>query len=270
MKNPSITIKKRSISYNDVWLRLLSALISAHLINVYGEKESVWELVKLGDYYRALAASFVIAIILVEFVYRITLLLDSKLPWEKKFYQRIIFQVSCGILAPLALDCLLAGIYYALHGTDLFKVGHFKYNFIVIALMITLLNAYYLIHYLIKFKIRRKPTHLSGIIFQDDCMLKKSYPLLIHSENKMCFEIDNNGSRNYLDGSLEQIFKMLPENDYFLINRGYIINRSVIEKMSPGKSRTIRLELRYGIHEDVYVSQRNSTAFKAWIANTAK
>ncbi|RYY17102.1 MAG: hypothetical protein EOO04_25915, partial [Chitinophagaceae bacterium] len=174
-----IFLKKGTVNYNDLPFRLLAAVVSAHWLIAFGEPETTLELLALWYYYPALGYNFLMALIIIEFIFKYTCFLDATFKWEDRFMTRILFQILGGVGLPLLIDVFLAALYYALHGTSLAQAEHLTFNLPLIALMITLMNAYYLIHYLMKVKYKRAPVHISvlepsGVPPADD-----SYPMLI-------------------------------------------------------------------------------------------
>lgn len=263
MKTLGTTYFRQRIFYKDRIVRIVAAIFAAHFIISFGEEENFFELLALYYYYTALVLNTLIAFVMIECIYYFTIHLDNRHPWEVNIYKRSAFQLMGGVIVPLIANCLLAAFYYWCYGTDLITMGHFKYNFPVITLFVLLFNSYYVIHYLFRLKVRRKPRHCGtrlAIDVSDD-----EFPVLIHIEDKICFEITNLGNRNYLTESLEKMIHQLPADRYFLINRAYIIERSVVGRLIPARSNTIQVKLIDIEYEDVFVSQRNAAAFKEWM-----
>lgn len=262
MKHNQTHCKSFKVRYHDRWFRISAAVVSAHIIVGYGEPETTFQLFTLPQYYPAMIVSFLIALLMVEMVHYFTGRLDNIVPWERSLLHRAWLQSVYCILLPLIVDCAVIEIYYRANGTNLFAEGHFKYNFLIIVLLVALLNAYYIIHYLYKMKLRRLPLHIKAEL-KTNGFPSNSYALFF-TEGRNWFSVNYAGERTLVILTVEKIIENLSANDYFQINRGCIVGRAAILRMHPGKSRTIRLELHPGIAKDVFVSQRNAPAFKAW------
>ncbi|MBK7407792.1 MAG: response regulator transcription factor [Saprospirales bacterium] len=86
-----------------------------------------------------------------------------------------------------------------------------------------------------------------------------------YTENKITFLIARTGKRYPLDYSLEKLEEMLPDDQYFRINRQFIIGIEAIQEMySVSKSR-VKLRLNPPCDLDTIVSTERSPVFKKWL-----
>ena len=86
-----------------------------------------------------------------------------------------------------------------------------------------------------------------------------------YTENKITFLIARNGKRYPLDYSLEKLEEMLPDDQYFRINRQFIIGIEAIQEMySVSKSR-VKLRLNPPCDIETIVSTERSPVFKKWL-----
>lgn len=86
-----------------------------------------------------------------------------------------------------------------------------------------------------------------------------------YTQNKVTFLISRNGKRYPLDYSLEKLDEMLPGEQYFRINRQFIIGIEAIQDMySVSKSR-VKLRLDPPTDLDTIVSTERSPLFKKWL-----
>lgn len=97
--NPSRLLRQAPDSYKDLPFRIIIALLAAHIIVSFGEKESVFQLLLMPDYYRSLAFSFVIAFILVWIVHTITVSLDRRFDWRSVPVARAGLQFSLALVS---------------------------------------------------------------------------------------------------------------------------------------------------------------------------
>ncbi|MCB9283927.1 MAG: response regulator transcription factor [Lewinellaceae bacterium] len=86
-----------------------------------------------------------------------------------------------------------------------------------------------------------------------------------YTESKITFLITRGGKRYPLDYSLEKLEEMLPPDQYFRINRQFIVGIDAIQEMySVSKSR-VKLQLDPPSNMDTIVSTERSPVFKKWL-----
>lgn len=86
-----------------------------------------------------------------------------------------------------------------------------------------------------------------------------------YTENKITFVTTTAGKRYPLDFSLEKLEEMLPADQYFRINRQFIVGIGAIREMySVSKSR-VKLNLQPPCNLDTIVSAERSPVFKKWL-----
>lgn len=59
---------QRKVHYRDLAVRIGLALVAAHWVVSFGESETIFELMLMGDYWRSLVGSWIIAFGLVPLV----------------------------------------------------------------------------------------------------------------------------------------------------------------------------------------------------------
>src|SRR5215217_6668037 len=99
MKNTSLAAAP-PVRYRDFYVRLATSVIAAHIVTIFGEKESTFELLTLSKYYLGFFVSLAIAFLLINYIYWITTLLDRKYPWEQRPLQRSLLQTLLGMIVP--------------------------------------------------------------------------------------------------------------------------------------------------------------------------
>lgn len=135
--------------YNDIFLRILFSLFAAHFIVVYGDTNDIGTIIRHFNYYNALVVSFIIAFLVLYFLWLITRYLDKKLDWLEHIHKRIIAQVLLGIAPPALIAAGLATIYFRMYGYSIFETPYFSADFPVILVFITMANVYYFIYYMV-------------------------------------------------------------------------------------------------------------------------
>lgn len=87
----------RKVHYRDFWVRLALSLVVAHWLVSFGEPETIFELLLMGDYWRSLVGSWLIAFGLIMLIRWICLKLDQWLDWQRGMAARGIVQAVIGI-----------------------------------------------------------------------------------------------------------------------------------------------------------------------------
>lgn len=85
-----------------------------------------------------------------------------------------------------------------------------------------------------------------------------------HTEHKVVFLVDKNGSRHIVDRTLSDLEEELDRGMFFRANRKFIINIRALRKFKPLEKGKIRLELSPPPNEPVIVSQENASEFRIW------
>jgi two-component system, LytTR family, response regulator LytT len=86
-----------------------------------------------------------------------------------------------------------------------------------------------------------------------------------YAENKITFLAAHNGKRYPLDFTLEKLEEMLPSDQYFRINRQFIVSIAAIQEMHAVSKSRVKLRLNPACDHDVVVSTERSPIFKKWL-----
>jgi len=92
-------------------------------------------------------------------------------------------------------------------------------------------------------------------------------------ENICCFFVQerctflktNEGKTYDLDHSLEQLQKLIDPNQFFRINRNFMVNINSIDEIISYSTTRLKLKLKRGINEDLIVSRDKVSEFKHWM-----
>nr|WP_067054281.1 LytTR family DNA-binding domain-containing protein [Mucilaginibacter sp. L294] len=275
------------VKYNDLYLRLTACLVASHIIIVYGETESVFQILLTPGYYKSLAGSFVIAFILFTALRKICLLLDKKFDWKQRSIERVGLQFIFGLVIPGIFAFMLAAFYFRLNGINIFRTTYLRYDFQFILLQILLINAYYITYY---FYARWSYAELVLKSLSKDLDKVESNPvketfqvakgasniLLPINDIAYCYrDGDTNflrtftGEDFFISQSLDEVQLQLPEKRFFRANRQMIIHRSSckgFELITYGKLKAI---VSPSFSDDITISQKRALAFKKWIDQAA-
>ncbi len=264
--------------YNDLYLRLALALLSAHLIVSFGAEESFFRLLVSWFYYRDLLLSFVISFLLITEVYLITSKLDKYYDWRKYTAERIGLQLVAGLIFPALSAFLLAAGYFALFGINILKTHYPDLIFPVVVIMILLLNVYYLAFYFY-----RRWQLAENQLPVNPVTEKNKEVIVVHKGTKiiplpveMISYIYHDGEYNFLrtfdredyllSQPLDELQQQLQAKQFFRANRQIIVNFSAcrhFEAMDFGK---LKLLVHPEIKSEIIISQKRAKQFKEWIS----
>lgn len=279
-------------AYKDIFLRVILSLFAAHFIVVYGDTNDIGTIIKNFNYYNALVSSFVIAFLVLYYVWMITRYLDTKLDWFHDTNKRIAAQLALGVVPTTLISVLLAWIYFSMYGYKITETPYFDSDFPVILLFIFFANIYYFLYYLIAtFWPRDNPEGLASEVTGDE---HKTFlnpapeagafrkVILVHTPLKSIpvpvEEISyffRESRQNYLrkkDGEIYEVGSSLDELEagldplvFFRINRQMIISFLSCKEIRPTSGPRLELQLLPAFNETVLVSETKVAAFRSWI-----
>lgn len=87
-----------------------------------------------------------------------------------------------------------------------------------------------------------------------------------YTEYKIVKAVTFSDANYVIDDSLEKISRQLAPNDFFRINRQYIISRNAIKDASIWFASRLALNLKVPTPERLYVSRSNVNEFKCWLS----
>lgn len=278
------------IKYRDKWVRLIAAILGTHIIIVYGEPESSFELMLTKDYYTAFLGSFLIAFVLIELVHFVTSHLDCRYEWVHKAVQRIFAQLLFGLIAPAIVAFLLAIGYFQMRGIDIVYTTYLKYDFQFIFLMLVLINAYYLAYYFyLKWLLAEQAAKnlfpaMAGAeapVIPDNTVIsvssvfevsKGASTIPIPTASIAYFFRDNEtnylrtmeGETIYVPQTLDEIESQLDKAMFFRANRQIILSYSAVQRYKVIAYGKIEVQLHPETREPIIVSQKRAPNFRKW------
>lgn len=88
-----------------------------------------------------------------------------------------------------------------------------------------------------------------------------------YTEHKVVFVRDHSGRQWIVDKNLGDWETQLKGNNFFRINRKYLVTAKAIERFKPDNGK-IRVYLSPEVKEEVHVSKETAPDFREWIAST--
>lgn len=138
----------KTIPYHNKLFRLLAAFGGTMYILFYNRPFDLCFALGKPMFYYAFVVSIGAALVIVTTVHRVTVSLDGWLGWHKRFSERILAQICLGIFAPAFIDVILFSGYFLVIGKNILHTGFFTGDLWIVIKLLSLLNAYYFVHYL--------------------------------------------------------------------------------------------------------------------------
>lgn len=82
--------------------------------------------------------------------------------------------------------------------------------------------------------------------------------------DKIVFAINTQGERFMVDYTLTELENMLPRNEFYRVNRQYLINIAAIQKFRPSYKGKLLLRIAH-CADEITISQETAANFKQWI-----
>lgn len=102
----------------------------------------------------------------------------------------------------------------------------------------------------------------SGSILKSINVMDIAY---FYSEDKLVFMKTGANKRFVVGDTLDELENQLNPSDFFRVNRQYIVNFKVIQKVHPHFNGRLKIDFNPAPEEDIYVSNRRATPFKEWL-----
>ncbi|MCX2574003.1 LytTR family transcriptional regulator DNA-binding domain-containing protein [Pedobacter sandarakinus] len=257
-----------SARYPNIYVRVLVSLFIGHFLVSYGEDQSLFQLLFISYYYPALGGSFIITMILGEFIYKLHHYFEDHHTWRANAKVRLLLQLVCGIVMSTVLAVSLAYTYFRLRNVSIIDAGYFRYDFTLVLSFIALGNCYYAIISLLRLKLLPTRRNHSNTTRSSEASAKLNHPAIIFSKDRNVYVYQFDGRKLIWDKTLKETREVLTSGKYFQINRAAIIHYQVVSHYRPGESNTLKLFFRKPFEDLRYhVSQRNTVAFKRWFAS---
>lgn len=210
------------------------------------------------------------------FLREIVLWLDKKLPYQKAFARRIAIQLVLTNLVVQGFIILATEGINALFGDKPLPSNFYTYNLFIFFIWILVINGIYIAMYFHHQwqntqQLRQKDRQLRSRGFE--VQLGNTIRNVPFNEIAFIFVDEGattlrttDGKTYILDRSLNKVMPGLPEEDFFRLNRKYIVHRNAIKgyhKDVNGKL-LVRLTGEPGESPPITVSRISAPGFKTW------
>ena len=265
----------------DKWLKVgFSAFISVFIVTF--NNVGITLLLQRSTYYRDLFITFLVALLLIEFIKKTTAMLDQYLGWKSAQGKRLLLQIGIGIGGGGLLIYLISYLEYHLidpehvFGTDSFM----KTEFPVAVLFMLVINGIYTCLSFYKYwqeelaseKLYAAKGEESGSYTPLICVNgQRNITVPIERVALICLQHDINWvttfdrERYRHPKTLNEMMALLPVDKFFRANRQHIICISACHSYRSIEYGKIELLLNIPAQESIIISQKTAAAFRKWI-----
>lgn len=235
--------------------------------------------------------SYLVCILLLWIIRKVTLRLDKTNDWRRKTLSRTLHQFCWGITATLILTFFLATLFFLFFRTDIRDTDYIRTDLPLVAVLIVLANVYYLSYYLWEVP----PVGYIPIQLVEDVMEsleQQNAPDENTNSNKLLFLAQTDEGiipliqeniaavfrqQEYvilktfdrrtitLNQSVNQVYKELDGFHFFQINPRWIVNFKICLKFSTMNYGKRYLDLASPIDQSEEVTRGRVKDFEAWM-----
>ena len=111
------------------------------------------------------------------------------------------------------------------------------------------------------------PKTRAGILVKDgggQIHLKVSDLLYMYSEDSFTFGMTPD-KRHLIDETIDQLFSSLNPKHFYKINRGQIVSKKSVTKITPYLNHRVKLSIVNGGEQEFIVSRQKTSEFKTWM-----
>lgn len=278
---------KPIFTYPTLQFRTFVALLVSVFITYFGAKTSFFNALLIPSFYYSVGGSFIIAVILINWVHYSVRVSDKKLQNFPVVLRKAISHGFFGFLLPCIIAYLLATLYFYVFGLDIRKTDYQRLDYPVIAGMLFLLNFYYFVCFLTG---KDDEDNLNPNQTEATSGCKTAIEVQHHGEileldaasEVACFFHTSelyklkmfSGEVYTIKKSLKEIESSYSKTQFFKVSRNLIINFKAFEKYTQKRGdRALTIYLHRGLindqdplNEKMFLLDKNKVSdFKKWI-----
>ncbi|WP_422079929.1 LytTR family transcriptional regulator DNA-binding domain-containing protein [Ulvibacterium sp.] len=259
----------------DKWLFLyvypIFALLAVHL----GNDNGFLKLLGMASYYTDIVFALLCVYGCGLYIRWISFLINKRFGWDEKLSVILRYQGILGLLVPTLFVVLAEWIYLWGLGIQLSESSIFYLEFPLAILLCLLINITYLFMYfrIHNLKVRKRKNEIqkkSFVVKEGSHMLNVAMPDVAYfiKRNKFTFLVTKKGKDYLYDHSFKTIWKTLPPEYFFQLNRQVISCRESIVQCTKAETRRLKIELSPKTDDPVYVAKVHATKFLDWLDNS--
>lgn len=270
--------KTNSQRYLSLLFYVILVPYSSHFLVSFRERDTLAQRLQNKYYWIALIYTLLLSYGVAFGIAKLSIFLDKHPKLESNVFKRIIWQLLLGLLLPSTLVVVVTAFYFGVFGENIIDREYFAFELPIVVLYLAIINAFYLLMYsnnqIWTFKsnylqqktlsakdkrilIHHKDGHLPVLVAQIALIAQ------IHQVNWL---VMHDGESHILHLSLKEILALLPNDDFFQVNRNQIVNKKVIKKIIVCTFGKLELSLTIPYENKVTVSKDRAKRFKEWLA----
>lgn len=269
------------IEYKDTPFRIITSVLAAHFIVMYGIETPFFRVIVAPVYWIAMAGSVTIAYILITVVRSISIRLDRKYDWEEKRLERVLLQFLLGFLIPGIIAFLLAFVYFSLRGKNIFDTLYLRIDYPIILVLLAALNAYYYTYYIVvKLKYAREIASIDEPVLQQTpadgstFLVNQGAKNILVPVNTIAYffrEGNFNLLRTFdlqdypITTSLDEVEELMGEHNFFRANRQMLVSKKACKHFETLPHNKLELFTNPNYKHQIVISQKRNKHFKEWL-----
>lgn len=278
-------------TYQDLTFRLIVSIPPAAYMVLYREDDSLWHSLLDISFWVGGAFSYLVCILLLWIIRKVTLHLDKTTDWRRKTFSRTLQQFCWGIAATLILTFFLATLYFLFFKMDIRDTDYIRTDLPLVASLIVLANVYYLSYFLwevppvgyvpirlVEDVIKSQEQH-SGpgenktgnrllFLAQTDegiiPIIQENIAAVFRQNEYVILKTFDRRTIT-LNQSINQVSKELDGSHFFQINPRWIVNYKICLKFSTMNYGKRYLDLAPPIDQSEEVTRGRVKDFEAWM-----
>lgn len=262
----------------DIWIILGVSLVVSQVFVSIGADLSWFELLYQPNFVADTLYSFVLTSSLWLFIRQITKRLQTMYDWLERPLTRVSLQIILGLALP-SLACLAStSVYFHLYYDVPISATSFPdYELPFSVIVIAQFNIYYIIYYFYqKSKADQQPAHRSttylksliGTFGRKNVPVDVSNIASISIRDAIVYVTTFEGTRLSINYTLDEVFGLLNEEEFFRANRQVIVHRRSCRSFVSEPNGKLLVEVDPPMDEPVVISQLKAADFKKWISHT--
>lgn len=207
----------------------------------------------------------------------IILYLDRKIPFEPYTVKRIVIQVVSTTLAGLLIIILTTELVSMIVRGEPANISFYTLDVLIISIWFLVINGIYIgLHYRHAFEeIQKSQSPLKSDFFginvrlgNQDLLIKESEVASIKVDNQVILLITRTGKKYVLDESLDHWENVLPERDFFRLNRQTILNRETISGFKRLENGKLQVQIKPEMDNSIElgISRTKAPSFRTWFS----
>ena len=256
--------------------KVVISLAIAHVLVSIGNDNWLDMMTRASYYFDMLLAGLSVYVVF-EYVDRMTAWLDSRYPWMDGLLLRILLQVGLVVVVPAIFAILLTFIQWRfIYHQNMVELGYFSVEFPATILLILIVNLGFILYYYAREASKQeasataaaakgRPTVVLARKGKRNVPVSLSETAYLSLRNGVILVTTTDGTELMLAEPLDHYQSVLPDHEFFRVNRQTIIHRKACKSFKNIENGKIEVHLEPDSIPSVIVSQKRASDFRKWI-----